>query len=159
MACVVATRETIGLRRTGKNLRPNSHLNQNLLRPMLLYSVSADLPYTTYGSLRATVPYPLQQENGALQAHETLCHSPHCNWFAEGSCPSHIRYSSFHAQLMRQLPVWRRVRFPPLQPCESCKATNREPGAWGYNWANLSTGGHKYRGLVLQVGGISNLRQ
>jgi hypothetical protein len=26
-----------------------------------------------------------------------------------------------------------------------------EPGAWGYNWATLSLGGHKHRDLVLQV--------
>jgi hypothetical protein len=33
------------------------------------------------------------------------------------------------------------------------KGTKREPGAWGYNWATV-TGGHKYRDLVLQVGGL-----
>jgi hypothetical protein len=29
----------------------------------------------------------------------------------------------------------------------------RKAGAWGYNWANLFPGGHKYRDLVLQIGG------
>jgi hypothetical protein len=32
--------------------------------------------------------------------------------------------------------VWRRVRIP--LPCESQKATGKEPGAWGYNWTTLS---------------------
>jgi hypothetical protein len=36
--------------------------------------------------------------------------------------------------------VWRQIRIPPLQPCESQKATIREPGAWRYKWATLSLG-------------------
>jgi hypothetical protein len=42
--------------------------------------------------------------------------------------------------LLPESPLWRRVRIPPLQPCESYKATKRELDAWGYNWANLSLG-------------------
>jgi hypothetical protein len=29
-----------------------------------------------------------------------------------------------------------------------------KPSAWGYNWATLSLGGHKYMDLVLQIGGL-----
>jgi hypothetical protein len=37
-------------------------------------------------------------------------------------------------------PVWRRVRMPPLYPCESWKAKKRESGAWRCNLATLSPG-------------------
>jgi hypothetical protein len=43
---------------------------------------------------------------------------------------------------------------PPPWPCESQKATKRQPSAWVYNWVTLSLGGRKYRDLVLQVGGL-----
>jgi hypothetical protein len=36
------------------------------------------------------------------------------------------------------LPVWRRLRIFSPQPWESWKAKKKEPGACGYNWANLS---------------------
>jgi hypothetical protein len=35
---------------------------------------------------------------------------------------------------------------------QSNTGDEKEPGAWGYNWATLSLGGYKYRDLVLHVG-------
>jgi hypothetical protein len=46
-------------------------------------------------------------------------------------------YTGFHSKFQYS----RRVRILPLCPCESQKATKREPGTSGYNWAILSLGG------------------
>jgi hypothetical protein len=55
-----------------------------------------------------------------------------------GTCRT---YTSFLCTtIITQYPVWRRVIILPPWPRQSQKATKREPGAWGYNWATLSLG-------------------
>jgi hypothetical protein len=58
-------------------------------------------------------------------------------------------------QVHTHTPVWRWVRIPPPQPCESSEATKREPNARGYNLATLFLGDIN-TGLALQVGEISD---
>jgi hypothetical protein len=48
-------------------------------------------------------------------------------------------------------PMWRQVSVPPLQLCESEKATKEEPVTVGIYGPSCHCG-HKYRDLVLEVG-------